>query len=429
MNFYIIKRKVVIKMKRREKSKDSLLLESCFKEIQIKKQVDTNVKTIERVLQRMFDNKFHVSILEYNVMTHTEFFGMCIYPKDAVIDKIITKILNEESKASDICELWKECDEWTVEIDGALLYDHKLNANAQEVVAALMHEIGHTIYANTVPQRLNSCIRMGVLQASYSVRTLCANSKIQKLFRIAVVGACQSKNYHYVNARPEFEADKFAFMMGYGEDLDSLISKLITSESSSLVNKSEKEIDIETSSLVTWTIENIGALEIRKTKLKQLLDANYRRTPSKVFKDCLKGLRELFFGEDEGSMMKEALKETAIVNLCEVVVVSAIKNKLKYGKLTKLKPMDVDVIKVEADRIETYDDKLYVLSLLYDKLVICDLALSFFEQGKPEKCPQPKSTYEKYKKELEEIREKVLKMSLPAPEYGLFIKKPTAEEY
>ena len=412
------------------KTKDLLLLESYIEEIQLKENVKVNLNAINRLLQRLFDSKFTCSIIEHNPMSNDEFFGAYVYPSKDVINQIINSILEEGSKSVSVVELWKKCDEWTIEIDGALLYDNHLKASPAEVVAVLLHEIGHTVYANTIPQRLYKSIKMSTVKLTFRIKQICKIPKVSKIFQIPVLGACQSKNFRYVYDRPEMEADKLVVKMGYGEELNSFITKLVACSNNRIVNRTEKDVDYDVNTIVNWTVENISALEIRKTKLKQTLKTQADTTNSSMLKACYNDIMDEFVRDDVENFELNLMKEAYFFERsCNSVVEEGLKEFFdKFGKVKKIKPMEIDVIRIEIQKIKKIDDKFFVLDEIYSILNRIDVALQYIEEGKSNKCAQSKETYLAFQKELFEMRDQVLNMEIPETQYGVFVKMPKGYE-
>ena len=101
----------------------------------------------------------------------------------------------------------------------------------------------------------------------------------------------------------------------------------------------------------------------------------------------------------------------------------------KNGKLKKVSQLDIDVLAVDAERIETHDDKIYLLDRIYDKLQILEAGIDYLESGDRQKVvKQSKNTLIDMKKQLEDLRKVVLSTRIIEKEYGVFIKYPKGYE-
>ncbi len=409
----------------REKSQDFLLIEKCFTEIKNKENVNSNLAKITTVIKRSFDLVVNISIIENDT---NQFFGMNIYPSVNTIDRMINEILNKKSRIESIIELWKENSMWYVEIDSILLFDKNLNANPAEITAVLLHEIGHVVYSNSIPQRVNNILRYQLMQTSHTVKKLCENPKIQKIFNMVFIEACSSKNFHYSNTQTERVADKFVVTMGYGTELDNFITKLISTKGNGLINRTKSEMDSDIKTIVTWSIDNISELEFRKIKLKQAIKAELYRNPSQYVKEMFKLIKQTFFG-DTDNKYTNLITEQYLVDVKKKIVEESLRNWFdSIGNVKKVTQVDVDMILIEVDKIQNNDDRIYVLDRLYDKLDLINSAIDFINNGESNRVKQSKQTLIGFKTQLEKTRERIINMPVKDKQYGVFIKYPKGYE-
>lgn len=407
--------------------KELKILEEYFAGIQNKKSVEPNIRGIERTLERLFDITCHVTIIPSSHVK-TVFFGMNIYPCTSTVDLLVNNLMNPKSKSKELEEIWKKCDEWFIEIDDKLIYDKTLDANPQEMVAVLLHEIGHTIYANSVPARLHKVVNYKILKSGYRIQELYRNPKFSKLFDIVVVSACESKNFSYIDTKKEVDADKFVVQAGYGQALDSFITKTIIASNNDLVNRTDKDVEGDIAVITEWSMKTLSMLEIRKEKLRKELEIQENITTSPYGKNIFRAIKNRFFG-DETAGRTIVAEQQLIMDYRKIMTQeSFVEFVSNIGKLKKVKQSDLDIIRVEMDRIETLDDKYYVLDLIYDKLNVINLGLEYYANGNASRCSQSESTLKDYKKQLEEYRMKVLDMKIVDKQYGLFIKVPKGYE-
>ena len=420
-----------------KKTDDFIFLEKCFGELKIKKDTKENLKRIERILNRIFDIDFVVSISENNTK---EFFGMNIYPDVTTLDLFVESILADNSDTETILKIWQESKRWYLEIDSLLLYDNTLNANPAEMVAISLHEVGHIIYSNTVPQRVNKILRYKLMKLNYQMRQLVSNEKIRKLFNIAVVESCCSKNFTYINTKKERIADKFVLNYGYGENLNEFIDKLIRTNGNSLVNRSKNEMEQDITSIVNWSVNNIKELEFRKSNLRKALKVEIVKSPSEFVKHVVQDIYTSFFGESTDKyrellseqytgqsrdLYSELQAEQRLMEHCKRITQEAFSNLFNnVGKVKKVSQTDIDIIRVEIDKIETNDDKIYLLDRVYIQLELVNAALDMLKMGKEKKVQQPKSQLLAMEKQLNEMREEILAVKIIDKEYGVFIRYP-----
>lgn len=407
-----------------KKSEDFLQLEHSFTHIKNKQDVEPKLRYVEKILKRKFDLTFHISIVDND---SGEFFGMCIYPQESILDVITDSLLNKNGTIKTVEKIWSETKEWYIEIDSKLLYDKNLNANPAEIVAVLLHEIGHVVYSNTIPQRIGKVIKYVLLDLDFRTKNLVKLSRISKLLNLSMIEACTVKNYKSQAMKHETEADKFVYKQGYGQELENFITKLIKSTGNRYVDRTEEDIETDVRSVVNWTIENVTELEYRKTKLRNMLQTELLKNPSNYVRNIIKKIKVSIFGDDTDAY-KSLATEQYLLQEHRKILMEGITNLFdKTGKVKKINPVDIDIIEIEMSKIENEDDKIYVLDLIHDKINLIDEALHLISENKQDKVPHSKETLLKFKERLEKMAKQVVSMRITR-QYGLFIKYPAGYE-
>ena len=423
-----------------KKTDDLIYIEKCIAGIKANEDVRGNIGRLQRGLQRITDSDFEFEIF-ITKNDNNAFFGANIYPTQNTVDDVVRAILHDKKDSEAVASIWNENRKWTIELDSILLNDMKLNANPGEITAVLLHEIGHTIYSNSIPQRLHRLIRYKTIKLNYQMRELIADSKISKLFNLAVIESCTTKNFNYINSnKAEAAADQIVLQFGYGEELNSFIDKLIAAQGNALVNRSDDEIEKDITSIVNWSLVNVQQLEFRKDKLKDALKVEMINTPSVIIKKFIQDIHRSFFGSATSTYRKllseqytgeqtdvyaSAVAEQLLVDHYNRVVKESLSTIFeKTGKVKKINQSDIDILRVELDRISNVDDKIYLLDRIYDKMELIDIAINMIEQGKSDKVQQSKTTLVSMKKDLQDMRDDVMAMKIVDKDYGVFIRYP-----
>ena len=425
------------------KSDDLLHIEKCFMSIKNKVAVNNNLNKISLALKRLFNIDCQLNIVENNTNT---FFGMNVFPSISTMDMMIESIIDKQSTMEDVLKIWEKNNDWNIEIDSILLYDMNLNANPQEITSVLLHEIGHVIYSNMIPQRLYKVIKFKIIKLNYQLRQLISTEKIRKLFNIAIIESCYTKNYRYNSIETEKAADKFVIQYGYGDELNSFIDKLIKSQGNSLVNQTDKEIENEINIVVNWTVLNITELEFRKKALRNALKVEMLKNPSTLTKQVIQDIYNSFFGESNDKYRillsenagltedkyNELRTDQILDNFTRRVMTEAANNLFdKNGKLKRINQNDIDILAVECERIETVDDKIYLLDKLYSYMELIDRGLDYLESADRDlgsKVSQSKRTLTDMKEQLEDLRKNILATKIIDKDYGVFIRAPKGYE-
>ena len=414
---------------------DFLSIEKCFFRIKNKENIDDNTRQIEIILKRIFEMEFKVIITEN---TTSEFFGMSVYPSESTMDKMVENILSKKSTSKELAELWRDNDVWYIEIDSILINDMNLNANPSEMVAVMLHEIGHVVYSQSVPEKLNKILRYSVMKLNYQLKVLASNKKIRKLFNLAILETCNSKSFSFVSdKRKESIADKFVVRYGYGDALNSFIQKLIESHGNSLVDKTENDQIKDTKVIVNWTITNIKELEFRKTELKRSLKVEMLKTPSRVAKTTIQNIYTDFFGSvtdtyrillseqftgESKDLYSELRAENMLYEHVTRVLTEAKKGMFSNtGKVKKISQSDIDILYVESEKIETNDDKIYLLDKLYSMLDTIDLSIELIDEGRANKVAVSRQTLLTQKEQLEKIRSNIMSTRVLDKSYNLWV--------
>lgn len=413
------------------KSQDLLAMEDAFAKLLKNPKNDSALSYIERLLKRQFDLNFSIDVSDNSNGTFPkEFFGMSIYPYESTIDVIIDEIVNKKSSTTTLSKIWSENKEWHLEIDSIILKDKNINANPSELVAMVLHEIGHVIYSNSVIARLNDVMRYEMMKLSYTMKKLVIWKKAQKMFDLVLIEACDAKNYKFIRTNNEIRADKFVVENGYGDALNDLFGKILKTQGNDKFDRTDKAVSHDIKSVMNWTLLNISELEFRRKTLRTTLQTAVIQNPSRFVRGIIFNIKSIFFGGTDENNYKEMVTEQYLLDEYRGIAVS--ENFItqfidKLGRIKKISQGDLDVLEVEKDRISTPDDKIYVLDLIYSYIDRIDYALDLIKDGKKDRVAQPKDTLSRLRAKLVQLRKDVLLVETDR-QYGLFIKYPKGYE-
>ena len=410
------------------KKESLLIIEECFRNIQHEKSVEKNLRMIESAIKREFDVNIKISIIN----NKRQFFGMCVYPSPEEINKLTTLLLETNVKMADVERVHIECvtkGEHIVEIDSILLYDHNLNASAGEVTAILLHEIGHILTSNNIVCRFERAKEYITIKFDNKTRKLVPIiPMITTLFNIVTLQIFS--NHFNIGLTKEKHADELALKMGYGQELADILGKLIANGQGERVRRSVRDEDKDIEITIDWLIVNIKELEYRKDRLKRSLKTIKMTTPSPYLAKRLGELTDKVFKKDKETMVEKA----EVIN--EAFIISKLKDdKIKApvgavdrsGRVKKLLPRDLAIYRAELERVNTVDDKIFLLERLYDLLDIAEYAKQMV-QIDPRKVGQTEQTIDLYIKSLHELISETSARNISRTKYGLFIKYPADYE-
>lgn len=411
-------------------------IELSFENIKREESVHQSLRSIKLAL-----GKLGIGVTEITIVPSEkdDFFGMSVFPQESVADKIVDCMINNKPLQA-YEEIWMNNNNWIIEIDNKLLYDTKLNANPAEITAALLHEVGHTIYSNTIPQKLHKTMSLTYIQLPVKVKKILGIEKrsFRKIFLPVVAQASLNPSY---SLKKEIEADKYVIKMGYAEPLDSLLQKILMTYGSRFVECDAVEQEKNLKVACNWSAQQVIEIQNRKDTLKSSIDHVSLITPSKYVKSIFDDMnRSIFKGLESfdevvarrgrGKFVTEGTY--AILNQPEsfnYVMEAAAKEKLdKYGRVRKITQQDVDIVSIQAEKIENQNDKVYLLDIIYDYIETLDLMDEYLHNGKKEAVQMNERQIKQLKDQLEELRLQVLKFKIVEKKYGVFIKYPVGYE-
>lgn len=410
--------------------KESLLfIESCFRNIQHEKEISKNLKLIQNTVKREYGISLDITILD----NKKSFFGMCIYPSTGEIEMLTKAMMsapNSKVKYNDLEKLHREFmmkATMVVEIDSMLLYDSNLNASAGEVTAILLHEIGHIVASNSVINRMRRAKEYMMTKFDSNVRRLIGQMPmIDNLF--GLVSLQIFSNQLNIQLLKEKQADELALKEGYGEDLFSILGKLIANGKGDHIKRSNKEIDKDIEVTIDWLVVNIKELQYRKNRLKQSLKLLKLTTPSKYLSNAISHIHDRLFKHDEDRVV------ATLVN--EAFILSNIRNKKfkapsgamdSSGRVKRLVSRDLDIYRAELERVNTVDDKIFLLERLHDLLDIAEYA-KYMLETEPRRVMQSEQTIDQYIASLNDLIRATSSKNISKEKYGLYIKYPADYE-
>ena len=338
-----------------------------------------------------------------------QFFAMCIIPSVSTIDKIISLIANNKGTISAISSLWKKTNNWTVEIDEKLLSG---NFSVRELTAIALHECGHVIQTNSIPNRISTIIQLQIAEASTSDSTSLRSKAFSKFLSIPIVHVCTCGDGDSI--KKELKADKFAAKCGYGNELISAINKLNNYAGSSLSTKDSL------SKSVSMTLSMSSALQEREAKLVRYQTAKLMdRLPMNFMRESVMDVAQTLRLPDEKVY---DLRECTIDwgNEKEDVTSFIYTEFLSIGK-KKLKPIlprEIDYIEAKSADMRSADDKLMMLSYTTSKLELCRYYLDIYahpEVAKNYIIPNTKMQLIQFEKELSMLKKLIIFTPIKKP--------------
>lgn len=412
------------------KSPEMKALEDAFTQLKMNKNGshDVHLQNIARILKRRYDMNITIHVVNNNGY---EFFGMNVYPSISAIDIMVDQMIKGTNHVSTINSIWAVNKEWNIDIDSQLLHDVRINANPAECVAILLHEIGHTVASNEVPERVSRVVKYSYIHLPIKVKKVMQWTKARSVLGLTIIEACSNKNFHSKSVREELKADGFVIKEGYGNDLDTFIGKLITKSGNRLIDRTGKELDAEIDTVMAWVITNVSELEFRKNVLNKNLKDQILTNRSPFVRDYLLRIRSLFYG-DEQDRYNDIVKEQRVIEEFRKyqIVTEAFKDFFtKDGRVEKVTDSDIDIVLIEAGRVQNENDRIYVLELIYAKLDIIEVSLDLLTNTDTSNRVQTsRAKLLQQKEELMAARKNIMSIRFQPKDFNVLVNYPKGYE-
>ena len=406
-----------------------LEIEKAFGSLKINESDMNAISTISNRLKELTGKSFNISITK-PVHTRDACSVMTVYPDERTIDSIISSIVNLKNDG-DIFSLWKKCNFWNIEIDSRVLYS-TMNFTEKELTALLMHEVGHTVYSNSVPVRLATVVKLGYVKSDLVTKSLLKDGFLSRLLCFPVIHACNSDK-NRSSMRAELAADRYVVSAGYGEALKSAIDKVI------IYAGTDTTIDDDIEELMGFTVDTILSLQKRQTVVaRNKLGALIANLSSPFEKKYISKISNAFKGNTTGGSITERVFEKRLYENMDKIMesVNDHSNLLltegvfsRVHKLKKIDPVDIDYIGLQIDDIKSNDDKIMIVSYIYNKIDIIDYYISLIDSKSPKYIvPHSKESLLAMRDTLNKYRLAAINKRLIAPEYGINIQYPAGYE-
>lgn len=412
--------------------------------------LNTQLNTISRILSRCFDINASISILDTTM--DNDFFGFNIYPSvdtirtivdiacDAVgKDEIVYQGNTYNTPSEVIKAIWRNNTEWYIDIDAKILYDYSRRFTTREIVAMLIYCIENTVFCNESVMIAYRAIRHITLNVDHRTAVISRSTRCRNFFIIPIIQSCG-----YTNFRSEFCPESlFNALEEMGKDYLAALTKIATQYTSSIIDRPSYDLKQKITYIMTWVMESLNDLKYNMEFLKRTLGEQINAEKSYYVKNVLVSILRQFSSTDpnaveesyapstpESRAIKEAMFMDVIVKeMNEVAHQDEQKLLDKLGRCKRVTQEEIDVLRLEIEKIQSVDDKIYYMEKVYDKLHIVDYALTLIGDNDTKgKVRDSKQKLLKQKEQLLEIRDLIVARRISPERYGLFVKYPAGYE-
>jgi|GEM_PF-1378385 len=225
------------------------LEEACYAVIM--KQNNQTLNELKRALNRFFDDSTCLEIIY--TKNDALFFGASVYP---ITDKeLITAILQDDKK----CRFNK----YSIELDSKL-FNPILDITPRELLAIILHEVGHIVNDPTPVEQVRDAISVGLAKKGDSLN-IPKSVQYYQIIAFGIKNTVRKMNsMFFIYKNGEVLADEFVHACGYGEDLNSIFDKLI--KSGMKVND-----DVNKLTALTWTLSLYKDIKVKRIPAIRLI--------------------------------------------------------------------------------------------------------------------------------------------------------------
>ena len=412
--------------------------------------LNDNLDAISRVLARCFNMKVNTTILDTTM--DNDFFGINIYP-DIDTTRTIVDVACDTPGKDDIVynnehyqhpsevikKIWQDNTKWHIDFDAKLFYSYSQRFTPREIIALLLYVIEQRVFCTESIMLAYRAIRHITLNVDNRTSNIAKSIRCRNFFMIPIIQSCG-----YVNFKSDIlQGSILGVVEEIGKDYLAALTKIATQFSTGLINRPSYELKQSLTYIMTWVMESINDLKYNMEYLKKVLGRQINAEKSYYVKNILVAiLKQFSIGETnmveesynpstpESRKMKEMMLMGMIAKEMAAVADNADQKLLdKLGRCKQVTQEEIDILRLEIEKIQSVDDKMYYMEKVYDKLNIVEYALALIgDHDTKGKVRDSKQKLLKQKEQLLEIREAIIAKKISPERYGLFIKYPAGYE-
>ena len=338
-------------------------LEQLFSKICDSKVYNNEIGNIENILKKEIGNTYNLRLLDYDKNTMIRY--MNISPGKNGIDMIIDAII-ANNRRKDIYKIWKNIDIWYINIDKRILNTKMFTP--RQLVAMLLHEIGHSLETNTfVVDRVIDNVQWQLAQKDIGIKAVFSQTMMKYMLRIPVLRAIKASKLSKQDYINEISADYEAVINGYAKELKEVFDIIVNHKTTiyqAMKNRMKEYDKVDELHHYDGIIDalrkrrsNIARQELKLMiidKPVDYLNELYNDTYDKLFKTNPMKSESANFD----NLMESVIN--AYDNAYFTEAFSIFKKKLK--KIDKFTP---DYIRIRMGDMKTNDDKLLLVSYIH----------------------------------------------------------------
>lgn len=395
---------------------------------------------IKKSLEACFKYQFDVRIVNVWEKTNnawkkskTPLFIMSVLPEVSTVDKIVTAISNDSIDELGVKELWEKNKSWIIEIDSRILDKNIIDIDAKELTAILLHEIGHIVYSNSIPSRINTILRYELAKSSVGTKRLLKYKIFTKLLSLPILNACiADRKIDDNNIRQEVKADEFVKKMGYRDELVNVLKKI---SHAGRTNRNAGSIDKNMVKMLDFSKETIDQLTNR---YHLLVKENFERLADECLSPTIKSViieftDSLFKGDENTSVTMEK-KIDNMYRFIDKAIDDEYMTEFfifKNKTLKKIDSYELDYIEMKIGSMKTESDRLMISSYIHSKIDLVNYYITILNDPIKRKkyiIPHSIEQLEAMKRRLIMLSRKAVSEKLKQRNNNILVAWPTGYE-
>lgn len=324
------------------------------------------------------------------------FFGMCVMP-----------ILNGDDTVEIITSNKKKrIDAYYVEIDSKLL---ELNLSARELVAVLLHEVGHMVNDSRPIEEVRKALDV-YLSNNNDHLVITDSIHYKEMLAYAFKDSLRKVTSLFFKEDEEMLADQFVIACGFGEELESAYRK-ITKKAGSLNKEVRNKLLV-----LQWTLRIYKDVKIRRIGAIKTLNRAKALSASTLEKRGIELMSRSINQIDDDALIQESTNYL-------IRKTNEIYKNFKYKGMRSLED-DLYEYSLRIKNIDEQEDALMVLRQINLRLAMIDdyMATEKLAESDFERWDRLRVKYQVLRDELSK------KKVYDGKYYGLFVQTPVIKD-
>lgn len=306
----------------------------------------TNLNDLRQELNTFFKDSTCKQVI-YTRNSDKMFFGMAVMP--IIRDEDVYNIIQDDYPI--------RVKEYYLELDSKL-FDPKLALSNKEIVAVLLHEVGHMVNDATPIETVRKNIDLYLVKNHQTIKTS-DNVHYREILAFGIKDALRKVTSLFEKKDDEILADEFVVACGYGPELESAFEKII--RQSYNINK-----DVDNKFIVlAWVIRLYGDIKLKRIPAIRSLQKASGYTGSKLEKHELENVTRRLYRIDDSSLIEASIIDSVKARA------NAVTARLKYKGIRSYED-DLYDYNIRAKATQDEDEALELMHKINTRLNIID---------------------------------------------------------